>query len=141
MLKRLNFKMTERGISIYLALMIMLILLTIALGINAIIASQIRIIRGMGYSVVALYAADTGIEMVLLERAGPTQSSYSGYLDLNNNGDGPDEGDASFAADVVQPITGTVPGIPQDPTCTADNYCIKSVGRYRETKRAIEITY
>ena len=65
-----NYKLqtTNKGISLYLALMIMFILLAIGLGVSLIIVSQMKMIRGMGDSVVALYAADTGIERALYEK-------------------------------------------------------------------------
>ena len=55
------------AVSLYLALMTMIIVLAIGLGITTIIISQMRMIRGMGDSVVAFHAADTGIEKILYE--------------------------------------------------------------------------
>ena len=52
----------KKGVSIYFALIIMFILLAISLGISLIIISQAKMIREMGDSVTAFYAADTGIE-------------------------------------------------------------------------------
>jgi len=62
------FKNPKKGVSLYLALMIMFILIAIGLGVSLIIVSQMKMIRGMGDSVVALYAADTGIERALYEK-------------------------------------------------------------------------
>lgn len=118
MLKCSNVKITERGVSLYLAIIVMAVILGIALGISAILLAQIKMIRGMGDSVVALYAADTGIERVLKEGA-----SASGVLD---NG-------ASYTA---TKINAGNPGCSSPP---ASFYCIKSVGTYKGTRRAIEV--
>ena len=117
MLKCLNVKMLkcERGVSLYLALLIMAILLSIGLGMSAILFGQIKIIRGIGDSVVAFYAADTGIEEVLYRG-----TDVSGVL----------ENGASYSAQVLLPGS----------ECTASNYCIKSKGIFKESRRAIEIT-
>lgn len=108
-------KTKQKGVSLYLALLIMAILLSIGLGISAILFGQIKIIRGIGDSVVAFYAADTGIEEVLYRG-----TDVSGVL----------ENGASYSAQVLS----------SGPGCPASNYCIKSVGIFKETRRAIEIT-
>jgi len=107
-------KISQKGVSLYLALLIMAVLLSIGFGISAILFGQIKIIRGMGDSVVAFYAADTGIEEVLY-RGG----AVSGNL----------ENGASYSTRVLAP----------GPDCTATNYCIISKGSFKETRRAIEI--
>jgi len=120
----------EKGVSLYLALMITAVLLAIGLGISTIIISQMKMIRGMEYSVIALHAADTGIERALygLYKEGATfPFAYSGCIDLNGN---------AFC-DPEEP-TYSVDGIAPGPNCTASNYCLKSVGTYKETRRAIE---
>ena len=61
----LNIKKHETGSALYLTIVIMALLLAIALGLSAIIVGQLRLIRGMGYSVVAFYTADAGIEKTL----------------------------------------------------------------------------
>lgn len=67
MLKCLNVKMAERGVSIFFAVIILSTLLAVALGITTILIGQIRIVKGMADSVVSFYAADTGLERVLYE--------------------------------------------------------------------------
>jgi hypothetical protein len=59
---------TNKGVSLYLALVIMFILIAISLGVSLIIVSQMKMIKGMGDSVVAFYAADTGIEHAMYDR-------------------------------------------------------------------------
>jgi len=122
----------QKGVSLYLTLMIMTILLAIALGISSILVSQIKMIRGMGYSVIAFYAADTGIERELYEGNSPP-FNYSGYLDLNGNGF-QDNDDSSYNILVISA------GDPDCPSPLATDHCIKSVGIYKETQRAIQVT-
>lgn len=55
----------QKGISLYLAVMTMTILLAIVLGLSVILIGQTKMIKRMGDSVIAFYAADTGMERVL----------------------------------------------------------------------------
>lgn len=110
----------SKGAALYLAVAIMAILLSIALGVSSILLSQIKVIRSIGYSVIAFYAADAGIENVLLQRANPASISET----ILSNG-------------ATYQVVVNLPG----GSCTAANYCIKSIGKYRETRRAIEINY
>ena len=114
----------QSGVSLYLAIIIMVILLAMVLGLTAILVGQMQMIREMGYSVIALSAADAGIEVVLLERGSPdeTPGHYDGFLD---NG-------ATYEVSVTRTGTGS---------CTAPYYCITSIGTYERVRRAIEINY
>lgn len=115
----------QQGVSLYLAITIMTILLATAFGLSTIFINQIKMIREMGHSVIALCAADAGIEAVLVDRGNPnlTPDFYSGAL---SNG-------ATYQVIV------TVGGAGD---CLAEkNYCIKSVGSYLKSRRAIEIIY
>lgn len=112
---------SKRGISIYLALMIIAILLSSAFGVSIIFVSQVKIFKEMGNSVVAFYAADAGMEKILLNRQSPS--------------DIPETALANGATYQVLVTAGGGGG------CAAANFCIKSVGNYKETNRAIEISY
>lgn len=114
-------KNCEKGVSLYLAILIMSLLLAMGLGLSNILLSQIKIIKEMGNSVVAFYAADTGIEMVLMSRFAPLSSS--GTLDNGSN----------------YSVTVFLGG--EDGCDALLNFCIRSVGAYKETKRAIEASY
>ena len=116
-----QIKKNQRGVSLYLALMIMVILLALVLGLSTIFLSQVKMIKEMENSVVAFYAADTGIEEVLVNRMSNPQNT-SGSLE----GSG-----ATYNVEVY----------PRGVDCSANNYCIKSVGTYKKTKRAIEVRY
>ena len=139
----------QRGVSLYLAIVVMVALLAIVLGTSIILARQFKIIRGMENSVIALYAADAGIETVL-------ESAFSNILGVNSHypaGGGTfllDNG-AEWEVNVVccdegsgNCIWDTAGGNPcpfgdSDIACNADYYCFKSRGYYEETQRAIQV--
>ena len=125
MLKCLNVKMLkcEKGVSLYLAIVVLTTLLGIALGINSIFLGQTQITRITGYSVIAFYAADAGIEEILIQRNNPPLGA--GPVVALSNG-------ATYQIFVNQTGAGG---------CAANYYCITSVGTYKETKRAVAITY
>ena len=112
---------SQKGLALYLSIMIMVILLAVVLGISTILVSQLKVIRNIENSVVAYYAAETGIEQALEERQGPNLSGYSGTL---NN--------ATYSVEVSES---------GDSGCSAAHYCIKSVGNYNGAKRAIQVSY
>lgn len=123
-IKYIRYK-NQKGVSIYLAIMISSIILAIALGISVILFSQKRITSEIGSSVTAFYAADTGIERILYDiREGlydpTTCSSFPcpGPSDTLPNG-------AAYSTYTrsIGPIK------------------VQSVGSYQEVKRAIEISY
>jgi len=99
----------------YLAIMILVLVLAIALSTSTILVSQLRMAREIGNSVIAFFAADTGIERGLYEG----QSVPLGNL----------ENGASY----------DVQFIPPGPECSTPYYCLKSVGLYQKTRRAIEV--
>jgi len=99
----------------------MSVVLAIGLGLSAILIQQTKMMTGIGYSVVAFFAADNGIEKILMasttspipETTLPNGAKYEVFVNTSST----------------------------DPSCTAPNYCLKSIGTYKETKRAIEIKY
>jgi Tfp pilus assembly protein PilX len=58
-------KNSEKGVSLIITFFILTIILAIVLGISIILYSQIKIIRNIGNSVVAFYAAESGVEKTL----------------------------------------------------------------------------
>lgn len=109
--------------------MIISILLAIVLGMGTILLGQLKVIKGMENSIMAFYAADTGIERVLIDRNSPFNISET----ILPNG-------AKYEVFVYKgrEILGGPEG-----NCTGAglHYCIKSVGVYKETRRAIEVAY
>lgn len=106
------------------AIFILTFSLGIALGTATILVRQIKIMREIGYSVIAFYAADSGIEDVLMNRESPSSSCTEATPCPLDNG-----------ADYYIEITSA------GGDCPADNYCITSIGSYKNTSRAIEISY
>ncbi|MBI2041807.1 MAG: hypothetical protein HYT20_02165 [Candidatus Nealsonbacteria bacterium] len=99
----------------------MTVLLSLTLGISTIFLGQVEVTRNLGYSVIAFYAADAGIERVLMTRNSPVNIAP---ISLSNG--------AVYEVFVRSAGVGG---------CAAANYCIKSLGSYKETNRAIEISY
>ena len=104
----------EKGVSVYLSLIIMMIVLAIGLGLATIIISQISTTRGMGNSVVAFYAADTGIEHILYNMRRLDDTSDLADIPL---------GEGSYDAEYSQDIS---------------KEFLRSVGYYKGTQRAIQ---
>ncbi len=118
---------SEQGVSILLAVMILSVVLSIALGSSGVAIRQTQSMDGIGDSVVAFYAADHGVEKVLMMDI-PT---------IEEGGELVIEGD-----DLTNGATYKV--VVTDNThsdCSADSYCIKSTGFYGQAKRAISTVY
>ncbi len=84
---------SQKGITLYLVIVILAVVLAVAIGLSTILVSQIRMITGMGNSVKALYAADTGIEKALVPILECTKHPYNcNSLDSQISGDPLDNG-------------------------------------------------
>lgn len=117
-----NFQ-SEKGVSILLSVMILSVVLSIALGSSNIAIRQSQSMEGIGENVVAFYAADYGIEEAMLQA---TPTSATGTISFS------DGSEATYNITVLDS---------SDPTCSADSYCIQSIGTYKETKRGIQSNY
>lgn len=126
----------QKGLSIVYIILITSFIFAIALGINSISYQQAKTMNELGYSTVAFFAADAGAERQLynLYKEDPIVTSFeeifatdfpAGYLTSVKC--------SNTASDCL--------GISIDPLCTADNFCVNSVGTYNEIKRAIELKY
>ncbi|KPJ55074.1 hypothetical protein AMJ47_02200 [Parcubacteria bacterium DG_72] len=139
---------SNRGVSLYLAVVLMTMLLALVLGISTILFKQLQTIKGMEDSVIALYAADSGIERVLVDVIANRQDPYPQYSDSLGN-------EASYDVDVVCCQSGIgdcvwggsfiCPLSSSDPDCLAYFYCVTSRGFYgppgnrTKTQRAIQV--
>ncbi|MDO8654853.1 MAG: hypothetical protein Q7R48_00245 [bacterium] len=134
----LNDQKSQRGVSLYIAFMVLALLLSLALGISTILISQIKILRGVGYSVLAFAAAETGVERVLEIDASSCIDSETieeritcirdavnalpgSELELSNG--------ATFQVTIEAAGEGGCP--------VSKNYCIRSAGLYLEARRSI----
>ncbi len=123
----------QKGISLFLALIIMSTLSSLAIGVNAILIGQLKMLRGMENSLIAFYAADTGIEEVLymdgLCRQGPPCAFFA--WDCSDEIDCDD----GIQADIITYNLG-----PASYSVEFDDGAlnITSAGFYKKTKRALE---
>jgi len=106
----------QKGVSIFLAIMVMSILSAVSLGLISISISGIKIAKGLENSVMSFYAANTGIE----------RSLYNIRKD----------GGTGIVSDTLDQTSYDVSVTFDDPITT-----IKSVGTYRNTRRAIQVSY
>jgi len=118
----------SKGAALYFSLIIMAIFLALSLGISAIFINQINLIKEIGDSVLAFFAADTGIE----------DAMYRYYIKnqpLSFTIDNQEIGQSSYSVNAYA-ATADSSECPNPPN---EYYCIKSFGTFREAKRAIEI--
>lgn len=59
------FKNREKGVSLIITFFILTIILAVVISISTLLYGQVKITRNIGNSVVAFYAADSGVEKVL----------------------------------------------------------------------------
>lgn len=116
----------QKGVSLYLAIIVMFLLLAMALGLSGILFSQLKIVKGMENSVIAFYGADTGIERVLYA------IRKEGYIPQLNE----EPCDKEFDCQKLE--NGATYIIKISPNSTST---ISSNGNYKKVNRAIEITY
>lgn len=114
---------SQKGVSLYLAVIIMSIILAMVLGMTTILTGQIKTMRGIENSVIAFYGADTGIERLLKEKG----ESVFGEMTIGT--------EKKVEYTVEKKEGGSVDWCPAD-----KKYCIRSFGTYKQTKRAIKIT-
>jgi hypothetical protein len=121
-------KSKEKGSSLYFTVVILAVVSGIVFGTSSLLISQIKVVQGIGNSVGAFYMADTGIEHALEN------------IRKNINYDNISETEVDFGGGVkgkysvvVTPATSLF--------CDAVNYCVKSIGEYQGSKRAIEIKF
>jgi Tfp pilus assembly protein PilX len=121
----------QKGMSLYFVLLMIGMIFVVVLGLTTFSVLQIKIIKGMGDSVIAFYGADAGIEEALYKvsqgediiTSCPKNSPCFGSLD---NG-------------VNYNIIALLPGEGDCPS-EAFNHCIQSVGEFKDVRRAIRIT-
>ena len=105
----------QKGVSLFLAIVIMSILSAVVLGLITLSISEIKMVKGLENSVISFYAANTGIEHSLYNiRKEGGMGEVSDSL-----------GEANYNVSVGANGTTTV----------------KSTGTYRDTKRVIEVNY
>ena len=125
--------MGEKGVSLYVVFLLMALLLGIGLGMSALLLSQLDTLRGIGRSVLAFYATETGIDRVL-------------YIDQKTCASAPNRvgclhtavdplGTQTLSNGAQYTLTIESPG----GACTTPTYCVKSVGTYQQARRAVRV--
>src|SRR3989344_3820016 len=133
-------RQSERGVSLYIVFMIMTLLAGIGFGMSALLLTQLDTLRGIGYSVLAFYATEAGVERVLYI----DQKSCAGDPDrfaclqtpgMVPSGSQPLGNGASYTMAVESPALEACP----DTTYAGAHvtYCAKSVGVYQSASRAV----
>ena len=127
----------QRGISVYLAMMMMVLSLTVILGLSTLFFKQIKIVRGIGDSVVAFYAADTGIEKLIYQdeqcRQNPADCTTTLAWACQDDCSG-------MATSTVTSTVGSAQYMIKFFTQGASTNVLQSTGIFRESRRAIYVT-
>ena len=111
---------SDKGASLLLTFLIMAALLSIAIGVSRLSLGEIKLGRNIPNSLVAYYAAESGIEQALYrDRAQGQQTNFTDCLDAPQN---------EICYEVTVELNGEI-------------RTIKSNGSYKNTRRTIEIIY
>jgi len=121
----------QKGVSIYLSVLILSFILSIALGISAIFVTQIKEATKMGDSVIAFFAADSGIERILWKDNVCWNNNPPCLSPCNSNCAGLQSG---TRIDYQFPL-----GTDYSYTVQSEGNGFKAIGIYKGTQRAIEI--
>ncbi|MFA5755039.1 MAG: hypothetical protein WC909_01585 [Candidatus Paceibacterota bacterium] len=112
----------QKGVSLYLIVIIMAVLMSVSLGLSAIIIGGSKLSQGTEYAVRAFYIADTGIERALY-----ATQTLGDCSDFSSDFEG-----GSYEVKIVAPSGGT---------CLDEGTIITSLGMYNGSKKKIEISY
>lgn len=121
----------EKGITLYLALVALALLLGITLGVGSIFSGGSRLLRGVGHSVVALYAAEARIEKVLYD------DSQGIDIVVLCGGPGGCTGTLSNGATYKVVVTRSGAFMPNGTRCVATAYCVESAGTFQNSSRKV----
>ena len=123
----------EKGISLILTMLTLMIILVIAFGVANLMLGQIKMAREVPRSLRAYYAAEVGIEKSLYDaRRGGGASDIGDPANLANCSPGTigviclDDPEVCYSVDVDD---------------SGDPVIIKSYGCYRQIKRSVEVSY
>jgi hypothetical protein len=116
---------STKGTILYFAILILSIIFTISVGLSLIVFGQMRIQREIGYSVVSLCAADTGVERALYAIYKEGNLSFSESANLENG--------ASY--NVFVSTSSSQCGT------SVQYYCIKSRGNFKGVIRFVDASF
>ena len=113
----------QKGVSVYITVIMLSILLAVSLGLSSIIVGGAKISESLSFSVKALHAADTGIEKTL--------------YNIFKNGDCATPVTGTCGTDCSYEVIITYTG----GSCFETGTSIESLGTYKTTKRKVEASY
>jgi hypothetical protein len=114
-----------KGTILYFAILILSVIFTISIGLSLIILGRMKIQREIGHSVIALCAADTGVERALYAIYKEGNLSFSENANLDNG--------ASYNVFVSTSSSQCGTSI--------QYYCIKSQGNFKGVTRSIDASF
>lgn len=130
-----KFKRQQGSVAVLIAILVLSGMLVISFAVSTLITKQIKLSITSADSTIAYQAADSGIERsyYALNEDATTTSLFLSSVEINANqvcsGSTPywfSIGSASFCLDTFQDISGHLTGL-------------KSIGKYKNTRRAIQI--
>lgn len=123
---------SEKGISLFLTVVILGTILGIMLGISSLVLRQVMTVTGLGESVIALHAADSGIELLVYA------IREEAYIPSCLGGGDPPCKIEDLALDEFEDEDLSYQLYLQS---TEPHLTVRSIGRYRQTQRAIEVSF
>jgi len=158
-----NNMQSQKGVAVYIAIVIMTALLAIALGISTLVQRQAQTAKDLGDSIFAFYAADAGIERLLQldiclieEDEGVRYAciyatiTLPGWTDAGCDGNPINDSivcrEQAIAninpliQDLINGAKFTLVINPGGPPCPGANYCGESTGEFEGALRRIEIS-
>lgn len=109
---------SQKGVSLLLTILVMAALLSIAIGLARLTLGEIKLVRDIPVSLVAYYAAETGVEEALFQEWQTPEGAHSSSDCLANN--------SCYVVSVER---------------TGSSVKVTSVGSYQNTKRSIEVSF
>lgn len=111
---------TQKGIALYIVIMLLTVFMTVVLALTSVSLSQIRVSWQSGDSIKAFGAADSGIEeaLYMVRKLGVENNTTTDKTDLTN--------ESSYVVDIV---------------ATNQTATIQSKGVFRKVRRVIEAKY
>jgi hypothetical protein len=134
-------KKFQKGISLYLGIVVLSVILSIVFGLTAILLNQIKMMRETGYSVAAFFAAETGVEKVLKIVIADEEVGLVEYYPpelLENGADYSVKIACCNNSDCDSSSGGTDCPFTHEDDCLATRFCVRSVGTFRGVQRAVE---
>ncbi len=143
----------QRGVSLYITIILLAIILSVALGLGALFVNQLRLVTSVGNSVIALYAADTGIEETLkgiyLNIQEHKKPCLSGTLEntaqykVEVSCCNPSDETCTFKSNKC-PLVYNTSDCPKPDSNNCDDasyFCVRSEGSYNNTRRVLEANF